>query len=221
MRSCGGGLRGVPCIGSAPVVKRCHTRGAGTLLLGVIAGTALGCAAGAPLERWRADAETYMAAHAADANWLRDYARRSSSPDERPALLRFSTLGVSAGIGQTRDVLGVLVGFPRVGGEPWYVFLVASVKVQGGYPERADRIVAIQPVALRAGGVEAAWVVGADDPDATGRYVQAQLGAPEHESAHMLFPGRADVFLLEVAGTAVIVTERGSGARWTLELGGG
>jgi hypothetical protein len=185
------------------------------LVVGVTA-----CATQAPIDRWRADTQEYVAAHACDANLLRDYADMTSSPDARPALLRFSTLGIAAGLGRTCDVLSVLVGFPRVETAHWYVFLVATVDVQSGagFNEAADAITDIRAVGLRWQGGQCTWRVGEAAPDATQRYVQARLDKPAEQVAHMLFPGRDDVFTLDVSGSSLVVTERGSGARWPLSL---
>lgn len=186
----------------------------------ILAAAAAGCANQPPLERWRMDAEEYIAAHASDANLLRDYARLSSSPDDRPALLRFSTLHVPAGIGRKHDVLGVLVGFPRVGASHWYVFLVATARVpsSAAFPETAEAIVDIRLIGLRLRGDESDWRVGESDPVVTRRYLNARAATAADDSAHMLFPGRTDVFTLDVSGPTVVVTERHSGARWTLAL---
>jgi hypothetical protein len=164
------------------------------------------------------DAQEYIVVHAADANLLRDYARLTSSPDDRPALQRFSTLAVPAGIGQTRDVLGVLVGCPRVDSSHCYVFLVATVRVSSStpHPESTDAIIDIRPLGLRLQGDDFEWIVGEAAPAATQIYLTARRATTADDSPHMLFPGRTDVFTLEVSGLTVVVTERRSGACWTL-----
>jgi hypothetical protein len=190
------------------------------LLVALLAVGVTGCVTERPVERWCLDAQSYIAEHTHDANLLRDYSRMTNSPDARPALLRFSTLGVPAGVGQTRDVLGVLVGFPRVEADHWYIFLIATVRVVSGagYPETTDAIVDIRPLGLRLDASEFRWLVGESDPTAMQHYLKARAGMPGERSAHLLFPGQSDVFALKVSGPAVVVTERRSGANWSLAL---
>jgi hypothetical protein len=190
-------------------------------LVGVlVAPGGAGCASPEPVDHWVRDAEAYIGRHAVDANLLRGYAAATSSPDSRPALLRLATLDVVTGLGLTHDVAGVLVGFPAVEGRRWYVFMVATIRVTGntGLAETAAAIVDVRPVALRVEGGRFVWQRGAADDAATERYVRARVTAPAEQTAHRLFPGRADVFALTVDGSVVSVTERGSGARWTLSV---
>ena len=179
-----------------------------------------GCATPDPVDQWVREAEAYIGRHAVDANLLRGYAAATSSPDSRPALLRLAALDVVTGLGSTHDVAGVLVGFPAVEGRRWYVFMVATIRVTGntGLAETAAAIVDVRPVALRVEGGRFVWQRGAADDSATARYVRGRVTAPAEQTAHRLFPGRTDVFALEVDGAEVRVSERGSGAGWALSL---
>ncbi len=188
------------------------------MILALILST--GCATSDVYTQWQTDCETWFTQHGPDANPLRHYPQLAATHDDRPALLRFATLDASADFGHTYDALGVLVGFPRIHTDHWYIFLVAKVRVPtaAAYPETPDSVTEIRPIALRRHPNRFEWILGPPNPDATRQYVQSKLAAPSQYAAHMLFPGRTDVFSLAVADSTVQITEHASNTQWTLAI---
>lgn len=128
----------------------------------------------------------------------------------------FAVIGAKSPDAST-DVAGVLLGRRSVQGRDWLVFLVGSTTKR----QVTDIHVAMMsdgtgPTEWREGVSDAAALKAYRDagaskyrmPDSTGK----PLPKPEW------FPREQDAFSLEVSGDRVSVTDRNSGAKWTLSL---
>ena len=162
-----------------------------------------GCGGGrATMAQWQREVESYIASRGrGDPNALRDVV----SPPGRPI---FSTHG-GENPAQSTDVIGLLLGQRPIEGEPATIFLVAVVN-KGQVQDVRIAALSRQEDRLR-------WRIGAADSRALLAYRDHRRSVPQHPP----WPAREDAFDLAVTPTAITVTERASGARWTLPLATG
>lgn len=189
-------MRSLPC-----------TLGLFTLLLG-------GCSSSRviTLGEWRDEARDYAQQQCAgDAGGLR------LEPDDQ-GRSTFCIIGAHAAEKST-DVSGVLLGRRRVAGQDWLVFLVGSTA--------RNVVTDIHIAALLDSGTVSTWKEGSSDAASLKAY--RDRGVPAFRTADASgkftppperFPREQDAFTLETTDDSIAVTDRTSGARWTLSLAG-
>ena len=171
--------------------------------IGCLALLCTGCGGGhATIAQWQREVEQYVSLRGrGDPNVLRDLASTSSPP----------VLAVHGGEdpAQSTDVLGLLLGQRTIGGRPTMVFLVASV-VKG--EARDIRIATL----LGSSGDRLVWRIS--DPDSKALLVYRGRKPATAGREHPPWPARDDTFELSVSPGQIMVTERTSGARWSMPL---
>jgi hypothetical protein len=178
-----------------------------------------GCSATDPLAAWQKSLTRTVEVHGhGDPNVLRDLPGHHGHNRARPARITFAELGVpGAGIRpfvSRSDVRGVLVGQAPVDSELWFVFVVGVVDTGAPSPG-ALRDVRLAALAIEPGGLR--WRVGERHPAPLARY--AALSERKNGIART-FPSPIDIFDMELAGGAVTLSERHTGASWRLNLRG-
>jgi hypothetical protein len=172
-----------------------------------------GCSRSVSMQGWQSNLETYVTHEAnGDVSFLRDPAG-----DARHK--RFAALG-NLSPDDATDVSGIFLGRTSVHGQNWLVFVVASVKQR----EVEDIRVAM---ASDDGGTRQ-WIWSEENSAALETYNKYRESRwrrldpvrtePPIESG--LFPPDEDIYRFEFAGNTAWVTERNSGARWTIVLPG-
>jgi hypothetical protein len=179
-----------------------------------------GCAVRPPLLAWQARVSDYIrGAGCGDANVLVGLPQLRCRGAERPARITIGVDNLPAGLGATRDVQGLLLGYRRLGDAPCYIFIVGVLRIGtpgGGPADPARDIEDVRLVALRPAGEGLVWERGEPDGAALARYRAGRTKARMLDSPADLFPGAGDLFQLRVEGRVITVTERRSGATWRL-----
>lgn len=191
-------------------IRLTRIRSAALVAATTVALAGSGCSSRRPLAEWRGTVERYLDAGGGDPAALRALPGLKAQRAAQPARIDIGVLDVPGPIGRARDVQGVLVGTTTWHGRTWYVFLVGTTERSGGLPRR---IMDMRIIAFRDEPAGPVWVTGDNARAAIRRY----LAMRRSQSEHPAFPGRADAFTLASRGTFVIVTERASGAEWTLD----
>lgn len=181
-----------------------------------------GCAASAPLPAWQARVGELIGndGHGDPHVLLRLPYQRAASID-RPARITVGVTDIFVGLGDTRDVQGVLLGCRRVAGGVWYLFLVGVVRPVppgDGAPGGGRGIEDIRLAALQVADGPLDWRVAEPDPAALGQYRRERDRMEMLDRPDSAFPGAGDLFQLEVDGDVVAAREQRGGARWTLRL---
>lgn len=185
-----------------------------------------GCVSPNPLASWQQRVEEYITqvGHG-DANVLRQADRPAADVVDRPALLTFGELRpVGPGLpplGETREALGLLLGYREVDGRGWYVFMLAIVGVAprpGDGRAPAETIRDLRPVALCPAAPRHVWAVGPADAAALRTYLATRAAQGADELSDRFFPGFRDDWRLDVQDAAFHAVDRNSGARWTLPI---
>ncbi|MEW6197486.1 MAG: hypothetical protein AB1601_02310 [Planctomycetota bacterium] len=181
-----------------------------------------GCAASAPLPTWQARVGEWIGNDGhGDPNVLLKLPYERAGAGDRPARITVGATDIVVGLGETRDVQGVLLGCRRVAGAGWYVFLVGVVRPvppDDGAPPGGQAIEDVRLVALQAADGQLDWRVAEPDPAALEQYRRARDRMWMLDRPDSAFPGAGDLFRLEVDGDVVTAREQRSGARWTLRL---
>jgi hypothetical protein len=183
------------------------------LLLLVCAGST-GCSTSASLSRWRDAVESYVKDEGGgDPSVLKEVTIDRSSTTRG-----FALLGGDRATEST-DARGLLLAHRPINGQLWFVYLVGLVQNQ--------KTTDIRLAAMHAEGGKYTWRTSKEDESALKRYNQYT----EHLAAERLgkrdaappvyttFPRPEDAFDLNVDGSVISATHRGSGARWQVALG--
>lgn len=128
----------------------------------------------------------------------------------------FAVIGAKSPDAST-DVAGVLLGRRSIQGRDWLLFLVGTTTKR--------QITDVHVAMMSDGPGQTEWREGPPDPAALKAYRDAGLSkyrvadskgktTPQPE----WFPREQDAFSLEVSGDRASVTDRNSGAKWTLSL---
>lgn len=173
----------------------------------VLAGLALGgCTTSRPVELWQERVTQYVADEGnGDITSLRNTEPGAARP----------VFGVTSG---SVEVQGLLLGCSTMDQQRWWTYIVGVMK--------NDNITDLRIVAVSEVGGEVVFSQSTQDEAATERYRDGRL---KQWTANRLdpatdgdfvcsFPGPNDSFTLNAAGTTATVTERQSGARWTVLL---
>jgi len=177
--------------------------------------SATGCAARRPLEAWQKEVTRFVVVEGnGDPSCLRDTSDLRSRRGGRPVPLTVSSIDAPAT--RSRDARGVLVGQCQVNGRPWYVFLLAIVDFDRG--QQSD-IESVRPIALTADAEGVHWFTPRNGDEAPPAYLESSRRQKNVlATRYASFPGPRDVFDMDTRGGDVTITERTSGARWTLQL---
>lgn len=169
------------------------------LLLGFAASA--GCSRTVTIREWQRSVESYSAVGGGhNLNRLRDV----RAEDGRH---QFAVLG-SADANKSTDVVGVLVGLAPVDRQPWFIFLVGTIDSCDLKESRA--------AALSETDGKFRWALGPPQPQATAAYT-SRFGS-ERASPFRAFPAEGAAFDLEHVDREVVVIERATGARWTVQV---
>lgn len=181
-----------------------------------------GCAASAPLPAWQARVGELVGNEGhGDPNVLLRLPYQSAGATDRPARITVGVTDIFVGLGDTRDVQGVLLGCRRAAGGVWYLFLVGVVRPVppgDGAPYAGRGIEDIRLAALQVADGPLDWRVAGPDPAALEQYRRERDRMGMLDRPDSAFPGAGDLFRLEVDGDVVVAREQRSGARWTLRL---
>lgn len=181
-----------------------------------------GCAASVPLPAWQARVGEWIGNDGhGDPNVLLRLPYQRAGATDRPARVMVGATDIVVGLGDTRDMQGVLLGCRRATGGVWYVFLVGLVRSMphdGGALHGGRGIEDVRLVALQVADGQLGWRVAEPDPAALERYRGERDRMWMIDRPDSVFPGAGDLFRLEVDGDVVAVHEQRSGARWTLRL---
>lgn len=197
-------------------------RSARLLMYAVLLLAAGGCATRQPVPAWQARVAEYIRNEGrGDVNILAGLPRQCSGPGERPARAVIGECDVPVGLGERRDVQGLLLGCSRVAGAPSYVFVVGVVRMPApgaGPCDPARDIEDVRVALLRPENEQLLWLVGERDDEALARYRAGRARARVLDNARDLFPGTGDLFRLDATDRVITVTEQRSGAAWRLAL---
>jgi hypothetical protein len=163
---------------------------------------AAGCGRVTTIAEWQREVEQFVTIEGnGDLNVLRDTENASGR--------RIMAVHGSANPKSSTDVVGVVLGPRQVDNRLAYVFLLATVSK--GTPQE------IRVATLSRRGRELTWRLGPDDRAADNTYRRHhQKINPTRFAPGLPWPAREDDFVLDATATAVMVTERRSGARWEL-----
>jgi hypothetical protein len=112
---------------------------------------------------------------------------------------------------RSTDFIGLLLGHRYIGGQPYFVFLLGSV--------REGILEDLRPVALQVDNGQFHWSVGLEDDDAMRRYrrwSKMSSGAELQHPAPPPFPQADDSFQIEVDAERILILHLPSGAAWNL-----
>jgi len=201
---------------------RCRVRG---LILALQIGVACtGCAAGSSIGAWQDSLTDHIGREGnGDPGILRELPLMGSPTELRPAIIRFSKLGVRGPglppFADRWDVHGVLIDSGPTQAM-CYAFLVGVVSRPYFGPCRLEDL---RLVLFQVDGDEIRWHVGKRDVKAMQLYLasldESKSGGVARHPTHQVFPALDDVFQLRIKGDTAIATERRSGATWHVELG--
>jgi hypothetical protein len=173
---------------------------------------ASGCASSVSVGEWQRGLVQYVRTEGnGDPSVLRDMTWN----DEQPG---FAVIAKNYPYEST-DAIGVLLGHPRVGDRPWFVYLVGQVK--------KDRVEDIRLAALSVRDGKYRWVLSDRDKDMVRRYrgTKEAVGRERFPKRKTLpvtytsFPSEDDAFALDVSDDGrVTATHPLSGAQWTVQL---
>jgi hypothetical protein len=174
-----------------------------TILVGI---AMTGCGTNRPFELWQRNLDDYVANHGnGDITCLRNVDPESPRP----------TFGAEKGATLAQ---GVLVGCEQAGSRLWWVYVVGA--------SRDGQLKEVRVLAVTDTGDGLAFSSSIDDDAATEQYLlrrrteqrQYRTDNPSDATFAGAFPGPTDVFTMSVAGMTASVSERNSGARWSLLL---
>lgn len=170
------------------------------LLAALVGGCASTSSAPVSVPTWQESVENYVRKEGnGDPSVLRNM---TWSPGQKG----FSVLS-AAQPAQATDVHGILLAHPAAGGRTWFVFLVGQVEKQD--------VKDLRLAALSSRGSELDWKLTPADPKALARYRQHRQTDPKKTVA---FPRASDLFDVSATGGRVTVTDRASGAQWSVNL---
>jgi len=181
--------------------------GPGLLVTALLLGQATGCASNSEpvsVSSWQQSVEHYVWDQGnGDPNVLRDM----SWDDVHKGFAVMS----EAQPAQSNDAIGLLLGHPRVGDAPCFVFLVALVSHQ--------QLESLQPVALRVQGGKFDWIIGRSSRPALDAYRRWEAQKPSDDSAGSggpPFPRAGDSFRVDVVNDELFITHQPTGISWSL-----
>jgi hypothetical protein len=130
----------------------------------------------------------------------------------RPGLIVFAAVDIDAVVSERDgyDVFGLLVGKRPDPAGPWYIFIVGTIE-RRDYRPAAVEDVRIAAMTVRGGRV--VWETGPSEAQALARYKERADAATV-----LRFPGNQDNFVVVPCNRGICVEERGSGARWSIDL---
>jgi len=184
-------------------VWKSQTIGACVLVVGLMVG---GCSTGRPVELWQQRVTQYVADEGnGDITSLRNTEPGAARP----------VFGVTSG---SVEVQGLLLGFSTTDQQSWWTYIVGVMK--------DDNVTDLRLIAVSDAGSDLVFSQSAEDGAATERYRDSRLkqwtanrlDPSEGDGFVCSFPGPNDSFTLDAAGNTATVTERQSGARWTVLL---
>lgn len=182
-----------------------------TALLTLLIATLGGCAGSVSMQGWQDEFESYVANYeSGDVSFLRD-------PGGESRHKRFAVLG-DLSPDKSTEVCGAFLGRSTVQGRPWLVFVVAQVKQRDVEDIRVAMASDDHPTRQ--------WIWSQENDAALNTYKRYRESRwrnldPTREQSPIepgLFPPDEDIFRFEFAGNTAWVSERNSGARWTIVL---
>lgn len=168
-----------------------------------------------PIETWKREVTRFVVVEGnGDPSCLRDTTDLRSRRKGRPASLTVSSIGAPGSTAP--DARGVLVGQHEVNGRPWYIFLLAVVDFNGGH---GSEVQSVRPVGLTADADGLHWFIPRGEDRTPPSYLESSGRQKQMlATSYAAFPGPKDVFEMKAAGPNVTITERASGAAWSLHL---
>jgi hypothetical protein len=167
-----------------------------------------------PLGEWQHRLGEYLAANGDDPAALAQLPQLRTPATLRPGRIVFGAIDVDAVVAERDgyDVYGLLLDRIADPAGSWYLFIVGTVERRDYRPAEVTDV-RLAAMSVRAG--RTVWVTGSAPTEALARYRSRAAAA-----AVLRFPADDDRFRVSACADGVCVEEIGSGANWSIDLGG-